>query len=98
MGAVERAAVLRWEGELGPGQFFVVRLWYLGLERARRSEPLTTNCWNARLPAEWYGGWRWQVDVVQGTTVLVKSDEWDFWFDPFPRPHTPYPPINPCGE
>ena len=98
MGAIERAAVFRWQGRLGPGQYFVVRLWYLGADRTRESGPLRTNCWDAKLPAEWYGGWRWQVQVLQGTTLLAQSEERDFWFDPFPRPQTPYPPVRPCGE
>jgi hypothetical protein len=98
MGAVERAAIFRWQGRLGPGQYFVVRLWYLGADWARESGPLQTNCWEADLPAEWYGGWRWQVRVFEGTTLLAESEERDFWFDPFPRPETPYPPIRPCGE
>jgi hypothetical protein len=98
MGAIERVAIFRWQGQLGPGQFYVVRLWYLGADRTRESGPLRTNCWDARLPAEWYGGWRWQVQIFQGTTLLAQSEERDFWFDPFPRPQTPYPPVRPCGE
>jgi hypothetical protein len=98
MGAIQRAAVLRWQGRLEPGQFYVVRLWYLGADRVRESGPLRTDCWEAQLPAEWYGGWRWQVQVFQGTTLLAQSEERDFWFDPFPRPQTPYPPVRPCGE
>jgi hypothetical protein len=98
MGAIERAAVFRWQGQLGPGQYYVVRLRYLGADWTRESGPLRTNCWDAELPAEWYGGWRWQVQVFQGTTLLAQSEERDFWFDPFPRPQTPYPPVYPCDE
>jgi hypothetical protein len=51
MGAIQRAAVLRWQGRLGPGQFYIVRLWSLGADRVRESGPLRTGCWEAQLPA-----------------------------------------------
>ncbi|MDY7075322.1 MAG: restriction endonuclease [Chloroflexota bacterium] len=95
-GASARAAIFRWEGELGFGQFFIVHLQHLASGQTWRSRALTTTCWDAVLPAELFGGWRWQVQVVQENVTLAQSEEWDFWFDPFPL--TPLPPPRPCGE
>jgi len=95
-GARTRASVLRWEGELGSGQFFLIRLQHLGNNQVWTSEALTITCWDPLLPVEWYGGWRWRVQVVQGDDVLAQSEERDFWFDPFPNDDLPYPPA--CSE
>ncbi len=95
-GVRTRAAVLRWTGELRPGQSFLVRLQHLGSNQIWTSGALTTSCWDATLPVEWYGGWRWQVQIVQGDTVVAQSDEQDFWFDPFPSDKLAYPLA--CGE
>jgi hypothetical protein len=95
-GARTRASVLRWEGELGTGQSFVVHLQHLENNQIRTSPALTTNCWEALLPVEWYGGWRWQVRVMQGDAILAQSEAWVFWLDPFPGETLPYPPS--CSE
>jgi hypothetical protein len=95
-GGKMRAVVLRWAGELRGDQFFRVRLQHLKNHQVWQSGALTAPCWDAMLPVEWYGGWRWQVQIVQGDTVLAQSEEWDLWFDPFPGDDLPYPPS--CGE
>jgi len=103
-GTTVRAAVFRWQGELRPGQSFVVHLQHLASGRTQQSEELTTTCWEAQLPAERFGGWEWQVWVVRGSTglttreerVLAQSETRAFWFDPFPS--VPLPVSPPCGE
>jgi hypothetical protein len=91
-----RAAILRWTGELGTGQSFIVCLQNMGNNQIWESGALTTHCWDAMLPAEWYGGWKWQVRVMQGDYILAQSQEWIFWYDPFPSIALPHP--TPCSE
>jgi hypothetical protein len=95
-GAIMRAPTLRWEGELGPNQFFIVHLQHLQNNQIWESGALTTTCWEALLPVEWYGGWSWQVRVMQRDAILAQSAVWAFWFDPFPTNAVPIAP--PCSE
>jgi len=79
---------LQWGGTVLPtGHFFVVRLQHTGSDSVLISPELNVNYWVPPLPAEKYGGWSWEVQVVkrtaQGVAVVTTSDKWEFYFDPF---------------
>ncbi len=73
---------LEWEGSLGGNQAFRVVLYHVNTGYTIQSPDLRISTWTTGLPAERYGEYRWQVVVVQGDTVLTRTDEWHFWFDP----------------
>ncbi|RLC64099.1 MAG: hypothetical protein DRI48_07870, partial [Chloroflexi bacterium] len=91
-----RTTIFRWKGEIGPGQFYVVHLRHLDSNWTWQSGPLRTNCLETSLQADMFGGWRWQVSVMQGNTIVAQSEEVDFWYNPFPQEILPTQ--RPCSE
>ncbi|MGC9398148.1 MAG: serine/threonine-protein kinase [Anaerolineae bacterium] len=75
--------IFQWEGELGPGQAYVVKGINTRTQYEISSPPLSTTAWRTEVPAEAFGEWRWSVSVVQNETVLSTSEEGKFWFNEF---------------
>jgi serine/threonine protein phosphatase PrpC len=71
-----------WRGSLQKDQTYQIRLYHIESEHTISSEPLTDPSWVADLPADKYGGWRWQVLVIQDGKIVGASQEWMFWFNP----------------
>lgn len=81
-----------WQGRLISNQFFIVTLHHIESDWTEQSEALTRPSWIVTLPAERYGRWDWQVQIVHGGTIVVKSEKWHFYLNPyggnkFKRPH-----------
>jgi len=74
----------RWQGGLGTGQSFLVTVRHVESGFRWTSDRLSMTSWTTLLPADRFGEWRWYVQVVQGDTVLTRSEERHFWLDPFP--------------
>jgi hypothetical protein len=73
----------RWSGRLTEGQSYVLEAWHV--ETSHRIEVLTqANEYEADLPAERFGMWRWRVGVIAGDTLAAQSREREFWFNPLP--------------
>ena len=51
--------------------------------------------WDADLPGDRFGEWRWWVSVIRDGTVATTSSEWMFWFNPFPTTPTLLPTLSP---
>jgi serine/threonine protein kinase len=74
----------QWQGRLGTGQTYRVRVWHPKSGSSIQSSSLSTSSWTASLPGDKFGEWRWYVSVLQGGSVAVTSAEGMFWFNPFP--------------
>ncbi len=72
----------QWQGTLGEGQVYVVRLWHHESGFSLSPPAVSGQALSVDLPAERYGEWRWTVSVLQGDSVLATSEEGMFWFDP----------------
>jgi hypothetical protein len=86
----------RWRGSLSGNQVCQVTAYHPGSGERVNSGPLAATTWSTYLPADRYGEWRWTVSVVQEGEVVTTSDEWMFWFNPFPGsgPRDPQPPSS----
>jgi serine/threonine protein phosphatase PrpC len=71
-----------WRGSLQTDQAYQIRLYHVESGHTISSEPLTDPSWVADLPADQYGGWRWQVLVIRDGEIVGASQEWMFWFNP----------------
>jgi hypothetical protein len=92
---VRNIVIFRWQAQLGPLQFYIVRLRHPESGWARESGALIGNCWDTTLPGNQFGEWRWRVLIVEGNRVVAQSEERHFWLDPFS--HDPLPTPRPCG-
>jgi pSer/pThr/pTyr-binding forkhead associated (FHA) protein len=82
----------RWRGSLSGSQVYQVTAYHPESGERVGSGPLAVPTWTTNLPAERYGEWRWTVSVVQNGNTVTTSDEWMFWFNPFPRTEEPPQP------
>jgi hypothetical protein len=83
-GTYQSPITFQWQGTLSSGQAYLISVWHIESGSKLQSEPLYTTSWTTDLPGEKVGEWEWSVSIVQGRTVAVTSEEWRFWFDPFP--------------
>jgi tetratricopeptide (TPR) repeat protein len=84
-----------WSGSLAPGLAYQVIARHSESGYVIQSERLLAESWTADLPVERHGEWRWRVAVVSGESIEISSDEWMFWFDPFPKTPTLPPAPTP---
>lgn len=81
-GTYKNPLTFEWRGALQKGQAYQIKLYHIESGHTISSEPLTDPSWVADLPADKYGGWRWQVLVIQDGGLVGVSQEWIFWFNP----------------
>jgi hypothetical protein len=92
---------LRWEGELpGSGYDFRVSLRHTSGAPSYTSPLLDDTQWTASLAGDAVGEWRWSVAIVRrdgAHDVVVSSDEWTFYYNPFGdlSPQPPHSPLSP---
>lgn len=92
----------QWQGSLSGRQMYQVRAYHGGSSYITQTGLLSENSWTVYLPAEKWGGWRWNVSVVQDGRTVSTSDDWGFYFDPYAPPGkdgdsngVPTPPVVP---
>ncbi len=81
---------LRWNGTLPNASYgFRASLYHVG-GTFNETSPVTGDTqWVVDIPGHAIGEWRWSVSVVlrnQPDDVLASSDEWTFYYNPFPGP------------
>jgi hypothetical protein len=91
--------VFQWSGWLTGGQTYQVTAYHRESGYRIESGLLLGEEWNTGLPAERFGEWRWTVAVIDGGQAVAVSEEWMFWFQPFPgnreSKDTPTPGFRP---
>jgi serine/threonine protein kinase len=90
------ATTFTWEGTLRGNQVYRVTLRHVESGQVFTSPDLKTTTWipEPALSGENFGDYRWQVHVVLYGRILVSSEEWHLFFNPFPGP-TPTPVCPP---
>lgn len=90
--------VFAWVGALGSGQVFQVKARSIEKpDSVLLSPALLEASWEAELPGEAYGEWRWLVMVVEDNVAVATSEERMFWLDPGFAPAAPVLPVTPSG-
>jgi len=82
----------QWSGSLLSSEAYQVTAVHAESGHTIQSGALTTQGWAANLPNEAFGQWHWSVAVLRFGNVAAKSDEWMFWFNPFPTETPTWPP------
>jgi len=92
--------IFQWRGSLSGNQAYRVTAYHRASGQMVQSGLLTSQEWARGLPAEKFGEWRWTVSVMEGGQAVATSDEWMFWFQPYPGSgeeepeETPAPPTD----
>jgi hypothetical protein len=81
---------MRWNGALPNANYgFRANLYHVG-GTFHETSPVTSDTqWVVDIPGDAIGEWRWSVSVVlrsQPDDALASSDEWTFYYNPFPGP------------
>ncbi len=83
---------LRWEGQLPNSTYgFLASVRHVDSNLAYTSSVLDSTQWTVQWPGDVVGEWLWSVAIVKrsdSSQVLARSDEWTFYYNPFPSPFT----------
>lgn len=74
--------VFEWEGQLGPGQSYMVRGASSRTGTSIVSPPLQDRAWATDIRGEDFGEWHWQVALLQGDREAAVSQDCLIWFTP----------------
>lgn len=77
--ALENPVEFVWRGALAEGQAYRVVALHIASQTRVTSYELSETSWQADLPVDRYGEWRWWVEVVRNGGVLVSSELGLFW-------------------
>ncbi|MBN1890356.1 MAG: serine/threonine protein kinase [Thermoflexales bacterium] len=83
---------LRWEGKLPDSTYgFLASVHHMNSSLAYTSPVLNSTQWTVQWPGDAVGEWHWSVAVVKRSNsrqALTHSDEWTFYYNPFPSSST----------
>lgn len=86
---------LRWNGTLPSASYgYRAHLYHVGGVFDETSPVTSDTQWVVDIPGDAIGEWRWTVSIAlrsQPGNLLASSDEWTFYYNPFPFP----PPVSP---
>jgi serine/threonine-protein kinase len=89
--------VFLWSGSLGEGQSYQVVATHVESGRQVQSGPVQGSTWQADIPGDAFGEWRWQVQVLDGGEPVAQCAPVTFFYNPFPADPTPVPPTRENG-
>ncbi|MGC9350177.1 MAG: serine/threonine-protein kinase [Anaerolineae bacterium] len=83
-----------WSGALNEGQSYRVVATHVESGRQVQSGSVQGSSWQADIPGDAFGEWRWQVQVLDGGESVAQSAPTTFFYNPFPADPTPVPPTR----